>query len=260
MEFTNIALEKKDKIAKIILNRPDILNPLDWKTISEIGEAIDDIDKDESVKVVIITGAGRAFSAGGDLKFVKDARETPKMWDDFLRLWHRVFNAIENLPKPVIAAVNGFALAGGLELVMACDLAIASEDVRMGDQHINFGLVAGGGGSQRLCRLVGERRAMELLLTGKWLTAKEAEQFGLVNRVVPADKLEEAVNEMANSLLEKSRGAMSTLKTLVNWGEQADKYTGLELEIMGASKHILFSKDVEKGLKAFMEKKKAIFD
>ncbi|MFA4915681.1 MAG: enoyl-CoA hydratase/isomerase family protein [Syntrophales bacterium] len=261
MEYTNILLEKKDKIAKITLNRPDKLNPLDWKTISEIGEAISDIEKDTSVKVVIITGSGKAFSAGGDLNFVqKVARNNPKTWDDFIRTWHRSFNAIEKLDKPVIAAVNGFALAGGLELVLACDLAVASEDARLGDQHINFGLIAGGGGTQRLVRLIGARRALEILLTGKWLTATEAQVLGIVNRVVPHDKLDEAVNELASTLREKSRGAMKLTKTLVNWGGQVDKYTGLELEIVAASKHILYDNDVTEGLKAFVEKRKVVFD
>jgi enoyl-CoA hydratase/carnithine racemase len=158
----------------------------------------------------------------------------------------------------VIAAINGFALAGGLELVEACDIAIASQEARLGDQHANFGLMPGGGGTQRLPRLVGVRKAKELLFSGDWVSPQEAERIGLVNRVVPAEKLEEAVDEMAKKLAEKSPLATKAMKAAVNRGMQTDLATALELEI-GTILHHFTSEDVIEGINAFEEKRKPVF-
>ena len=157
MEFRNIILDKKEGVATITLNRPKVRNALDTETLLEVGAAVEDIDNDPNVRVVLITGTGKAFCSGADLGGIAALVDKPR--DYFLRLWNRVFSAIDNLGKPVIAVINGIALAGGLELVMACDLAIASEDARLSDQHANYGLVPGGGGSQRLPRLIGIRKA-----------------------------------------------------------------------------------------------------
>ena len=162
------------------------------------------------------------------------------------------------MSKPVIAAVNGIALAGGLEVVEACDIAIASEDARLGDQHANYGLLPGGGGSQRLPRLIGRRKAMELLLTGDWISAKEAEAIGLVNKAVPADKLEETVNEFAQKLAERSPLTSKTLKKLVNEGMQMDLDAALDLEINTVAP-LFGSEDVIEGFSAFNEKRKPVF-
>ena len=259
MGFQNIKVEKKDGIGKIILNRPEIMNPLNWQTISELGEAVADVERDDAVKVVIITGSGRAFSAGGDLKFLDDVREKPSRMDDFSQLFFRVFGDLEDLPKPVIASINGMALAGGMELVMVCDLAIASEDAKLGDQHINFAIIPGGGGTQRLPRIVGLRRAKEILYTGKWISAAEAERIGLVNQVVPADKLEEATMELAKTLLGKSRSALRTIKGLANWGTRGELYAALQHELQAASKHLFADEDTAEGLRAFIEKRKPNF-
>jgi len=258
MGFSNIILEKKNAIAKITLNRPDVLNSIDQATHLELQEALADIEKDDSVRVVIITGAGKTFCTGADLKFGLTIRDDQQKCVEFLKLWHTTTNAIANLSKPVIAAVNGVALAGGLELVEACDIAIAPDNIRLGDQHANYGLVPGGGGSQRLPRIIGPRKAMEILLTGDWLSAKEAEALGLLNKVVPPDKLEETVNEMAQKLAERSPLASKTIKNLVNKGMQMDLASAMELELNSVAP-LFGAEDLIEGLTAFNEKRKPVF-
>jgi len=258
VKYTNIILEKKNGIARITLNRPKVFNSTDKDTHLELQAALGDIENDEAVRVVVITGTGKAFCSGADLGYVKGVVDKPKQMAEFLDLFHKTCDIIEKLSKPVIAAVNGIALAGGLELVESCDLAIAAEEARLGDQHASFGFVAAGGGTQRLPRLIGIRKAKELLLTGDWVSAKEAQAIGLVNKVVPADKLEEAVNELAGKLAERSPMASKTIKSLVNRGMQVDLATGLELEKGAVSRHVT-TEDMAEGLSAFMEKRKPVF-
>jgi enoyl-CoA hydratase/carnithine racemase len=255
MQFSNIIFEKKAGVAKITLNRPDVLNALNAQTLQEIGAAVENIENDSSVRVVVITANGRAFCTGADL-----TGGGASDWSlvNFLRLWNKVFNAIENLSMPVIAAINGMALAGGLELVMVCDLAIAADNVKLSDQHANYGLVPGGGASQRLPRLIGIRKAKELLYTGDRITPAEAERLGLVNKVVPADKLEEATNELAVKLAAKSPMALKTVKRLVNRGMDGSLDAGLEMEILGATAHGS-TEDMAEGLKAFIERRPPVF-
>ncbi len=258
MAYTNIIVEKKEGIAKITLNRPKALNAIDETTLLDLLAAVEDIEKDGSVRVVILTGAGRAFCAGADLTFVKGRLGHPLLLEQYLRLFHKAANAVENLSKPVIAAVNGFALAGGLEFVQACDLAIVSDQAQLGDQHANYGLMPGGGGTQRLPRLIGIRKAKELLYTGDWLAPAEAERIGLVNKVVPADKLEETAMALAKKIAEKSPLGIKATKMAVNRGMQTDLATGLELEI-GAILHHFTSEDLAEGIKAFEERRKPVF-
>jgi len=155
MEYKTIRLEKKEGVARITLNRPEKLNAINAQLISDLYSAIQDIERDDSVRVVVITGSGRAFSAGADLEEMQGLLDSPVQLERVLREWRRTFDSIDNLGKPVIAAINGMALAGGLELVMSCDIAIASQDARLGDQHANFGLIPGGGDTQRLPRAIG---------------------------------------------------------------------------------------------------------
>lgn len=257
MDFTNIVFEKKGGLAKITLNRPDVLNALDPKTLEEIGAACDDIENDISVRVAVITANGRAFCTGADLTGIASI-PPDKPRDYFLRLWNKVFSAIENLSVPVIAAVNGMAYAGGLELVMVCDLAIASEGAKLSDQHANRGLVPGGGASQRLPRLIGVRRAKELLYTGDRITPAEAERLGLVNKVVPADKLEEATDELVSKLLSKSPMALKAVKKLVNRGMESSLDAGLEMEMLAMTAHGT-TEDFAEGVKSFLEGRQAEF-
>jgi enoyl-CoA hydratase/carnithine racemase len=251
MEFANIIFEKKDRVARITLNRPQVMNALDTITLKELEAAVGDIKGDPTIRVVVITGTGRAFCTGADMMGGDAAN-----WslEDFLRLWNQVFNAIESLSMPVIAAINGMTLGGGLELVMVCDLAIAADDVKLSDQHANFGLVPGGGASQRLPRRVGITKAKELLYTGDRISPAEAERIGLINKAVPADKLEEATNELVTKLLGKSPLALKAVKRLVNRGMDCSLEAGLEMEIIAANAHGN-TEDIAEGLKAFLEKR-----
>ena len=203
-------------VARVTLNRPDRLNAISPELLEDLDRACALVEGDSSVRAVTLTAAGRTFCAGADLRAVKELSPDPVRWSAFMGLWHRVFDRIEALPVPVIAGVHGLALAGGLELVLVADLVVADEAARLGDQHANFGLVAGGGGSQRLPRLIGARRAKELMLLGGWLGAGDALAWGLVNRIVPAGTVPAAVEEMAAALAAGSASANRTVKALVN--------------------------------------------
>ncbi len=257
MEFSNIVFEKKDGLARITLNRPEVLNALDVKTLEEISAAVEDIENDTSVRVVVITANGRAFCTGADLTGIGSI-PPDKPRDYFLRLWNRVFSAIENVNVPTIAAVQGMAYAGGLELVMVCDLAIAAEDARLSDQHANYGLVPGGGATQRLPRLIGIRKAKELLYTGDRITPQEAERLGLINKVVPADRLEEATDELVAKLLGKSPMALKAVKRLVNRGMESSVDAGLEMEMLAMTAHGT-TEDMAEGIAAFIERRPPVF-
>jgi len=258
MEYDRIILEKKDRIAKITLNRPKELNAIDQQTHMELQDALRNIEADPETRVVIITGAGRAFCAGADLKYAIALSDKPVEMAAFGQLFYDTFAIIDNLSKPVIASVNGVALAGGIELMEACDIIIASEDAKLGDQHANFGLIPGGGGSQRLPRMIGVKKAMELLLTGDAITAKEAETLGLVNKAVPADQLEGVTMAMATKLAERSPMASKAIKMLVNKGMQVDLYTGIMLEKGALALHAA-TEDRLEGFNAFLEKRKPNF-
>ncbi|OIP25981.1 MAG: hypothetical protein COT13_04265 [Chloroflexi bacterium CG08_land_8_20_14_0_20_45_12] len=259
MKFSTIIFEKKEGVARITLNRPEALNAISPELISEIGVAADDAEKDESIKAIVIAAKGRAFSAGADLKAIKGILDSPHKIERFLRSWHKTFKTLEESSKPVICAVQGMALAGGLELVNACDIVIASDKAQLGDQHANFGLIPGGGNTQLLPRIVGPRKAKELLLTGDWLSAAEAERIGLINKVVPADKLEEAVNEMVDKVTKnKSPLAAKRIKELVNKGMQVDLHSAWELESQTMLNHFR-SEDMAEGLSAFEERRTPVF-
>jgi enoyl-CoA hydratase len=234
------------------------MNSIDSDTHLELHEALSDIEHDKSVRVAVITGSGRAFCTGADLKYAMTLQGDPQKAEDFIGLWRKTTETIANLNKPVIAAVNGIALAGGLELVMACDIIYAADTARLGDQHANYGLIPGGGGTVRLPRLIGIKKAMELILTGDWISAKEAEALGLVNHAVPADKLEEAVMGMAQKLAEKSPLASKGIKYLVNTGMQTDIATALAIEAKIVAPNFS-SPDMVEGLRAFNEKRKPVF-
>lgn len=267
MPYQNIIFEKSGGKAEVILNRPEKLNALSFDTYRELIQAFEEIEKDTEIRVVVLKARGRAFCAGADLADLATTASTMKdfspeklgeMMGDAGRLSINAYGAIENCSKPVIAAIHGLAVAGGLELIEACDFAIASEEARLGDQHANFGLVPGGGGTQRLPRLIGIRRAKELLFTGVWISPQEAERIGLVNKVVPADKLGEAVEEMCQKLINKSPTATRIMKKLVNEGMQMDLASGLELEAQAIFEHFR-SEDFREGIRAFIEKRKPEF-
>jgi enoyl-CoA hydratase/carnithine racemase len=256
--FETLRLDRDGPIARITLNRPAQLNAINRQMLEDLSRACEVIEDDPSIKVVTLAAEGRAFCAGADLRTVQEISPDPQKWEAFTRLWHRTFNRVEALPVPVIAGVHGMALAGGLELTMVADLVIADEEARLGDQHANFGLVAGGGGSQRLPRLIGLRRAKELMLLGHWLSAREALEWGLINRLVPAGQLREKLNELASQLAALSGSANRTVKMLANRGLGLPLADGLELEIRAVGEHMK-SADAREGLSAFVEKRKPKF-
>jgi enoyl-CoA hydratase/carnithine racemase len=258
MDFQTITYAAGGGIARITLNRPDRLNAISPDLLQDLDRACDAAIADATVRVVTLTANGRTFCAGADLRAVKELSPDPERWGAFMGLWHRVFDRIEALPLPVIAGVHGLALAGGLELVLVADLVVADEAARLGDQHANFGLVAGGGGSQRLPRLIGARRAKELMLLGGWLSAAESLAWGLVNRVVPAGTVAKAVEEMAATLAAGSGSANRTVKALVNRSFDTELAEGLELERRLVAEHMR-SADAAEGLRAFAEKRKPVF-
>jgi enoyl-CoA hydratase/carnithine racemase len=237
----------------VILDRPAQLNAISPELLRDLDAACAAIEGDDGVRAVALTGAGRAFCAGADLRVVEELAPDPARWAAFMDLWHGVFDRIERLPAPVIAGVHGLALAGGLELTLVCDLVVADEDARLGDQHANFALVAGGGGSQRLPRLVGARRAKELMLLGGWIDARQAFGWGLVNRVAPAGTVEAVTLELARELAGKSGAASRTVKALVDRGLDLDLPAGLALEKAMVTEHMR-TEDAAAGLRAFRER------
>ncbi|NQT73261.1 MAG: enoyl-CoA hydratase/isomerase family protein [Chloroflexi bacterium] len=258
MEFKNILYEKKQHIAKITLNRPENLNAMDPTTYAEIYNSIQDIEEDRDVRVVVITGSGKAFCAGADLKAMQPALTKASWTVEFLESCHKTVNAVDNCTKPTIASVNGLTLAGGIELVEACDIIIASENAKFGDQHAARGLVPGGGGTQRLIRQMNYRKALELLLTGDWISAQEAYQYGFINKVVPHDQLEISTSEMAEKLALKSPMASRAIKMLAKKGIETDLSTALRMEVLGAAQHA-FTDDFREGLKSFEERRNPDF-
>jgi enoyl-CoA hydratase len=254
MGLKNTLYEKRDGIATITINRPQAMNAMNKETIPEFLSRLEDAEKDENVKAVVITGAGeKAFCAGLDLKPIRGINVIKAV--EMSRLGQKLTLTIEEIGKPVIAAINGYALGGGLELAMACDIRIASEKARIGQTEVNVGLIPGWGGTQRLPRLVGKGIAKELMFTGKLIDAKTAEKIGLVNMVVPPENLKSAVEELAKVIMSKPPIAIKLAKELINNSIETDQRTGLmhEAEAFGI---LSSTEDYTEGVSAFIEKRK----
>jgi len=260
MEFKNItyASDKEKGIVRLTINRPEVRNALNMAVRQELRKAVEEIEKDSDVRVVIITGAGeKAFISGADITEFKDA--TPITIEQYASaLGQQLFNDIENLNVPIIAMINGFCLGGGLELAMCSDIRIASENAKFGQPEVNIGICPGGGGTQRLPRLIGWGKAKELIYTGKIIDAVEAEKIGLVDKVVPPERLEEEVEQLAETIASKSPLIIKLVKKVINRGMYTDLAAGLAYE--KANFALCFdTEDHTEGITAFLEKRKPEF-
>ena len=254
--FETLRLDRQGRVAIITINRPDKRNALNIKTREEGAALLDQLREDDSVGVVVFTGAGdKAFVAGADIgEFAGRTAITQRE----VMTSRSLFTAIDTFPKPVIAMINGYCLGGGCELALACDIRIASENASFGQPEINLGIIPGGGGTQRLPRLVGEGKAMEMILTGEIIDAQTAFTIGLVNHVVPADQLQAKTLEMANRIAEKSPIALQLAKEAVKLASKSNLDEGLRREVDLFA--LCFStEDKNEGVSAFLEKRKPAF-
>ena len=257
MAFENLLLEQSGAVAIITVNRPKVLNALNAPTLDELRRAVLDMKRNDSVRVVVLTGAGeKSFIAGADINEL--AVQTPITGREHALLGQHVFDLFENLGKPVIAAINGYALGGGCELAMACTLRIAADTAKIGQPEINLGIIPGYAGTQRLARLVGKGKAMELILTGAQITAAEAERIGLVNRVVPAASLMSEVRSLAAALANNAPIAMRYIINAINKGLEMPfaEACVFEATLFGL---VAATEDMKEGTRAFLEKRKAEF-
>jgi len=254
--YETLVLEKRERVAIITINRPEKRNALNIKTREEGATLLEELRNDNSVGVVVFTGAGdKAFIAGADI--AEFAGRTSITQRDVM-MSRSLFTAIDTFPKPVIAMINGYCLGGGCELALACDIRIASETASFGQPEINLGIIPGGGGTQRLTRLVGEGKAMEMILGGEIIDAKTAYAIGMVNHVVPADQLQTKTMEIAQRIAEKSPIALQLAKEAVKLASRSNLDEGLRREIDLFA--LCFStEDKDEGVTAFLEKRKAAF-
>jgi enoyl-CoA hydratase len=253
----NVRVENRDGVLFVTIDRPKVLNALNAQTIGEIGRIFTEVRDDDSVRCVVLTGGGeKAFVAGADINEL--AQMTSLTASGFAQRGQRVLDAIERCPKPVIAAINGFALGGGCEIALACHIRIASEKAQLGLPEVTLGVIPGYGGTQRMARLLGKGKALELILTGERVAAAEAEKIGLVNKVVPADQLLAAAEEMARKITARAPLAVRAALEAVISGSDMPLAEGqfLEATLFGL---LASSEDMKEGTKAFLEKRAAEF-
>jgi enoyl-CoA hydratase len=257
MTFDNLLIERDAAVAVITINRPKVLNALNSATLDDLRHAVLELKRDETIRAIVITGSGdKSFVAGADINEL--AVQSPTSARDHALAGQHVFDVLENLGKPVIAAVNGYALGGGCELAMACTLRIAADTAKFGQPEINLGLLPGYGGTQRLARLVGKGKAMELILIGSPISAIEAERIGLVNRVVPAAELMAEVRRMAGALAAQAPIAAAYVIHAINDGLEMSFAQGCAYEatLFGLA---AATDDMREGTRAFLEKRKPAF-
>lgn len=247
-----LLVSREDGIAVVQFNRPEVLNALNMALIAELVETLETLDKEDAIRCIVVTGNEKAFAAGADIKEMADASAMDMLQRDQFARWDR----IRKIKKPIVAAVSGFALGGGCELMMACDMVVASETARIGQPEINIGVMPGAGGTQRLTRAVGKVKAMEMVLTGSMITADEALKWGLVNRVVPVEAFLDEAKTLAKEIAAKPPVAVRLAKEAVLKSFDTTIEGGLEFERKNF--YMLFaSEDQKEGMKAFVEKRKA---
>ena len=252
--MTNITTQTDDGICVVKINRPEKLNAMNTDVAKEIISTFQQLEKDDNVKVIILTGEGdKAFSAGADIEYMSKISADES--EVYAKLGQEVTATVENVTKPTIAAVNGFALGGGCEVAMSCDIRIASDNARMGQPEVTIGIPPGWGGTQRLMRIVGVAKAKELVYTGKMIKAAEAKEIGLVNNVVPLESLMDEVMSMAKTIASNATLAVRMSKTAINKGRNADLDTGLGVELL-AWRNCFSDPDREKRMTDFVNKSK----
>lgn len=257
MGYEHITLAREGNIGIITVNRPEVLNALNRQTLMELKTAFLEFDEDAKIRAFIVTGSGpKAFVAGADINELNGL--SPIEGLKFMHLGQEVFGLLEKMGTPSIAAVNGYALGGGCELAMACDLRVASTNAKFGQPEIKLGNIPGWGGTQRLPRLIGKTKAKELIFTGKFITAEEAEKLGLVNKVVPPDELLNAAKELARAVAAMAPVAVRMAKAAIDQGTETALEVGLNLEAQGVAM-CLTTADQKEGVRAFFEKRTPVF-
>lgn len=253
MELKNVILEKENHLAIVTINRPKALNALNSETLKDLNTVIDDLENDSNIYAVIVTGSGeKSFVAGADIAEMKDLNE--EQGKEFGTLGNKVFRRLENLNKPVIAAISGFALGGGCELAMSCDIRIASEKARFAQPEAGLGITPGFGGTQRLARIVGLGKAKEMIYTCAMVKADEALRIGLVNKVVPLENLMEEAKKMAATIIANAPVAVRLCKDAINRGMQVDIDQAIAIEAEDFGK-CFATEDQKEGMTAFLEKR-----
>lgn len=258
MEFKNILYSKENNIARMVINRPEKMNAMNRATRLDMASALDHVRNDPSVKVLVLSGAGgKSFIAGSDLTEL--SAYTPLDMEQFMStLAQSLYTQFEQLEKPVIAMIDGLCLGGGLEVALACDIRIASDRSKFGQPEILIGIMPGGGGTQRLTRLVGAGKTKEMMFTGKAIDAAEALSIGLINRVCPSEELEKTVMSLAQAVSLQSGLVLKWIKKSINVAQETSLRTGLDYEALAEC--LLFtSQDHNEGMKAFLEKRKPVF-
>ncbi|MGA2628140.1 MAG: enoyl-CoA hydratase-related protein [Candidatus Bathyarchaeia archaeon] len=254
MSYQNLLVTKEGAIGIVQLNRPKVLNALNFEIMSELVSGLEELDRDAAVNVIILTGGERAFAAGADLAEMSQATPVDLLLGRRFELWDR----IRKISKPIIAAVSGYCLGGGNELAMNCDIVVASESASFGQPEVNVGIIPGAGGTQRLPRAVGKYKAMEMILTGKSISADEAYRVGLVNHVVPPESLMEEAKKIATDIASKPPISIRSAKEAILKAQDTTLEVGLEFERKAF--YMLFAtEDGKEGMKAFLEKRKPTF-
>lgn len=254
-----VIVEKRNQVAWVYLNRPNDMNAISKAILKGLQEAIETVEADDEIRVVVLTGKGQAFCAGADLKeMMRDLEGKKPGHKNLLDEADHIYSSLTNLSKPLIAALNGLTLAGGLELAMSADIVVASEQAKIGDAHANFGVLPGAGGSAKLPRIIGANRAKYLLFTGDFISANQMKEYGFVHEVVSPENLESTVQEIADKISEKSPLVLKKMKELVHDGLEQPLELALKQELLSLKAHTQ-SYDMMEGLSAFAEKRKPEF-
>jgi enoyl-CoA hydratase len=256
LEYSSLLLTKESGVGIVTINRPKVLNALNIEVFCELYQLFTEIENDPDIRVIILTGAGKAFVAGVDILVMKDNNSVSI--ERFIKIARQAGDAIYNLNKPVIAAINGYAFGGGNELALACDLRIASESAQFGQQEINLGIVPGGGAMQKLPRLVGMAKAKEIVFTGEVFNAQTALEIGMINKVVPAEKLMDEAKALAQKLLNKSSVALAYAKKSMNSGTDMSLSSAMDMDESFFAR-CFSTEDQKEGIEAFIKKRKPIF-